>query len=86
MLDAPQTSGAKASIDDLTVAMQRIIDQAMDLVPSPGALTGQDEAALARLAGFTSTVAGAMWHHTTLPQLIPDAYAHVAVRPAMSSF
>jgi EAL domain-containing protein (putative c-di-GMP-specific phosphodiesterase class I) len=61
MLDAPQTSGAKGSIDDPTVAMQRIIDQAMDLVPSAGALSSQDEAALTRLTGFVSTVAGAMW-------------------------
>jgi EAL domain-containing protein (putative c-di-GMP-specific phosphodiesterase class I) len=41
--------------------MQRIIDQAMDLVPTAGALTSQDEAALARLTSFVSTVAGAMW-------------------------
>lgn len=41
--------------------MQRIIDQAMDLVPCADALTSQDEAALARLTGFISTVAGAMW-------------------------
>jgi EAL domain-containing protein (putative c-di-GMP-specific phosphodiesterase class I) len=41
--------------------MQRIIDQAMDLVPPADALTGQDEAAMARLTGFISTVAGAMW-------------------------
>jgi EAL domain-containing protein (putative c-di-GMP-specific phosphodiesterase class I) len=41
--------------------MQRIIDQAMDLVPPTGALTTQDEAALVRLTGFVSTVAGAMW-------------------------
>jgi EAL domain-containing protein (putative c-di-GMP-specific phosphodiesterase class I) len=43
------------------MAMQRIIDQAMDLVPPTDALTSQDEAALARLTGFISTVAGAMW-------------------------
>jgi EAL domain-containing protein (putative c-di-GMP-specific phosphodiesterase class I) len=61
MLEAPQPPGAKGSIDDPTVAMQRIIDQAMDLVPSAGALTSQDEAALARLTSFISTVAGAMW-------------------------
>ena len=41
--------------------MKRIIDQAMDLVPSAGAVNSQDEAALARLTGFISTVAGAMW-------------------------
>ncbi|HEX3978974.1 MAG TPA: EAL domain-containing protein [Solirubrobacteraceae bacterium] len=61
MLEAPQPPGAKGSIDDPTVAMQRIIDQAMDLVASSDALTSQDEAALARLTGFVSTVAGAMW-------------------------
>ena len=61
MLEAPQPSGAKGSVDDPVVAMQRIIDQAMDLVPSSGALTSQDEAALARLTSFVSTVAGAMW-------------------------
>ena len=61
MLEAPQPPGAKGSVDDPMVAMRRIIDQAMDLVPCAGALTSQDEAALARLTGFVSTVAGAMW-------------------------
>ena len=61
MLEAPQPPGAKGSVDDPVVAMRRIIDQAMDLVPCAGALTSQDEAALARLTGFVSTVAGAMW-------------------------
>jgi EAL domain-containing protein (putative c-di-GMP-specific phosphodiesterase class I) len=60
MLEAPQPPGGKRS-EDPTVAMQRIIDQAMDLVPSTGVLTSQDEAALARLTGFISTLAGAMW-------------------------
>jgi EAL domain-containing protein (putative c-di-GMP-specific phosphodiesterase class I) len=61
MLEAPHTPGANGSVDHPTVAMQRIIDQAMDLVPPTDALTSQDEAALARLTGFISTVAGAMW-------------------------
>ena len=61
MLEAAQPPGANRSIDDPTVAMQRVIDQALDLVPSAGALTSQDEAALARLTGFITTVAGAMW-------------------------
>src|ERR1700729_473465 len=61
MLELPRPCGASRSLDDPTVAMQRIIDQAMDLVPPSDALTGQDEAALARLTGFISTVAGAMW-------------------------
>ncbi len=61
MLEAPQPPGAKGSVDDPMVAMRHIIDQAMDLVPCAGALTSQDEAALARLTGFVSTVAGAMW-------------------------
>jgi EAL domain-containing protein (putative c-di-GMP-specific phosphodiesterase class I) len=61
MLEAPQTPGAKGSIGCPTFAMQRVIDQAMNLVPPADALTSQDEAALARLTGFISTVAGAMW-------------------------
>lgn len=61
MLEAPQPPGGKWSGEDPTLAMQRIIDQAMDLVPSADVLTTQDEAALARLTGFISTVAGAMW-------------------------
>ena len=61
MLESPRPCGAQRSLDDPTVAMQRIIDQAMELVPSTDALTSQDEAALARLRGFISTVAGAMW-------------------------
>jgi EAL domain-containing protein (putative c-di-GMP-specific phosphodiesterase class I) len=63
MLEAAQPLGANRS-EDPTVAMQRTIDRAMDLVPSPGALTSQDEAALARLRAFISTVAGAMWDAT----------------------
>ncbi len=61
MLEAPKPPVAKRSPDDPSVAMQRIIDQAVDLVPSTEALTSQDQAALARLTGFISTVAGAMW-------------------------
>ncbi|HEY1715387.1 MAG TPA: EAL domain-containing protein [Solirubrobacteraceae bacterium] len=61
MLESPGPCGANPSREDPTVAMQRIIDQAMDLVPPTGALTTQDEAALVRLTGFVSTVAGAMW-------------------------
>jgi EAL domain-containing protein (putative c-di-GMP-specific phosphodiesterase class I) len=61
MLELPRSCGASRSLDDPTVAMQRIIHQAMDLVPPSDALTGQDEAALVRLTGFISTVAGAMW-------------------------
>ena len=61
MLEAPQPPGGQRPIEDTTAAMQRIIDQAMDLVPCADALTSQDEAALARLTGFISTVAGAMW-------------------------
>jgi EAL domain-containing protein (putative c-di-GMP-specific phosphodiesterase class I) len=61
MLELPRPCGANRSLNDPTVAMQRIIDQAMDLVPPSDALTGQDEAAMARLTGFISTVAGAMW-------------------------
>ena len=61
MLEAPQPKVAKRSPADPMVAMQRIIDQAVDLVPSTEALTSQDQAALARLTGFISTVAGAMW-------------------------
>ena len=60
MLESPRPFGAKGSRDDPTVAMQLIIDQAMHLMPPTGALTGEDEAALARLTGFISTVAGAM--------------------------
>jgi hypothetical protein len=54
MLEATQPLGANRT-DDPTVAMQRIIDRAMELVPSAGALTSQDEAALARLRAFIST-------------------------------
>jgi hypothetical protein len=61
MLESPRPCGASRSPEDPTVAMQRIIDQALDLVPPTGALTTQDEAALARLTRFVSTVAGAMW-------------------------
>lgn len=61
MLKAPRPPGGKSAPHDPTVAMKRIIDQAMDLVPPAEALTSQDEAALARLTGFISTVAGAMW-------------------------
>jgi EAL domain-containing protein (putative c-di-GMP-specific phosphodiesterase class I) len=61
MFESPRTYGAEGSFDDPTVAMQRIIDQAIELLPPGGALTGDDEAALARLRGFVSTVAGAMW-------------------------
>jgi EAL domain-containing protein (putative c-di-GMP-specific phosphodiesterase class I) len=61
MLESPRPCGAKSSLDDPTVAMQRIIDQAIDLLPRADALTSDDEAALARLTSFISTVAGAMW-------------------------
>jgi EAL domain-containing protein (putative c-di-GMP-specific phosphodiesterase class I) len=61
MLEAPQPPGGKRSVEDSTIAMQRIIDQAVDLLPSTGLLTSQDEAALTRLTRFISTVAGAMW-------------------------
>lgn len=63
MLEAAQPLGANGT-DDPTVARQRIIDRAMDLVPPAEALTSQDEAALARLRAFISTVAGAMWDAT----------------------
>jgi hypothetical protein len=43
--------GANRSLDDPTVAMQRIIDLAMDLVASSDALTGQDEAARTAMRG-----------------------------------
>ncbi len=79
MLEAPQPSGAKGSVDDPTVAMQRIIDQAMDLVPSSGALTSQDEAALARLTSFVSTVAAAMWD---LPGTAGEALSTSVMRAA----
>lgn len=65
MLEAPQPPGGTPFADDPTVAMKRIIDQAMDLVSCGGAVTSQDEAALARLTGFISTVAGAMWDLST---------------------
>ena len=61
MLEAPQPPGGNWPGEDPTLAMQRIIDQALDLVPPADVLTTQDEAALARLTGFISTVAGAMW-------------------------
>jgi EAL domain-containing protein (putative c-di-GMP-specific phosphodiesterase class I) len=61
MFESPRPYGAEGSFDDPTVAMQRIIDQAIELLPPGGALTGDDEAALARLRSFVSTVAGAMW-------------------------
>jgi hypothetical protein len=77
MLESPRPCGANGSLDDPTVAMQRVIDQAMDLVPPSDAVTGQDEAALARLTGFISTVAGA--------KLIPGSYTHVAARKAVHS-
>jgi hypothetical protein len=78
MLESLRPWGAKGSLDDPTVAMQRIIDQAMDLVPSADALTSQDEVALARLTGFISTVAGAMWDLSST-----TAYTHVATRTAL---
>jgi EAL domain-containing protein (putative c-di-GMP-specific phosphodiesterase class I) len=61
MLEAPQPHGGNWSAKDPTVAMQRIIDEAMELLPATDVLTSQDEAALARLRGFISTLAGAMW-------------------------
>src|SRR5690349_17383341 len=61
MREAPQPPRGKRPVEDTTAAMQRIIDQAMELVPSTDALTRQDADALARFTGFISTVAGAMW-------------------------
>ncbi len=43
--------GSNRSLDDPTVAMQHIIDQAMDLVASADALTGQDVAARPAMRG-----------------------------------
>jgi hypothetical protein len=57
MLKAPQPPGGKQPVDDPAVAMQRIIDQAMDLVPPADALTSQDEAALARYAPVAARAA-----------------------------
>jgi hypothetical protein len=54
MLEAPQPPGGTPVADDPTVAMKRSIDQAMDLVPSAGAVSSQDEAALARLTAMSS--------------------------------
>ncbi len=61
MLEEARSQGAARTAGDPTVAMQRLIDEAMDLLPAAGDLTNQDKAALARLTGFVSTVAGAMW-------------------------
>jgi EAL domain-containing protein (putative c-di-GMP-specific phosphodiesterase class I) len=66
MLEA-QSPGAIRIVEDPTVAMQRLIDQAMDLLPDKGDLTAEDKAALTRLTGFVSTVAGAMWDLSLAP-------------------
>jgi EAL domain-containing protein (putative c-di-GMP-specific phosphodiesterase class I) len=79
MLESPRPCGAKSSLDDPTVAMQRIIDQAIDLLPRAEALTSDDEAALARLTSFISTVAGAMWD---LSSSAGDAVGNGAMRAA----
>jgi hypothetical protein len=46
MLEALQPPGGGQSGADPTVAMKRIVDQAMELVSSAGATTSQDEPAL----------------------------------------
>ena len=51
MLESPRPCGANQSLDDPAVATQRIIDQAMDLVPSADPLTGQDVAARPAMRG-----------------------------------
>src|ERR1700679_4118116 len=79
MLELPRPCGAKSSLDDPTVAMQRIIDQAIDLLPRADALTSDDEAALARLTSFISTVAAAMWD---LLSSAGDAVGNGAMREA----
>jgi EAL domain-containing protein (putative c-di-GMP-specific phosphodiesterase class I) len=87
MLEAPQPPGGTPFADDPTVAMKRIIDQAIDLVPSADAVSSQDEAALARLTGFISTVAGAMWDLSNSPgaALAPDVMAATEVTRAHAS-
>ena len=89
MLESRRPCGAGRSLYDPTVAMQRVIDQAMGLVWPTGALTSQDEAALARLTTFISTVAGAMWDLSSTDRGALDAgviqAAVVAARAGMSA-